>query len=322
MTFPFMKRAIQIAQAQNPHITGPNPRVGCVIAKESEVIAEGVTQAYGLAHAEASALNGITSLKGCDIYVTLEPCDHFRGKQTPSCTQTIIAAQPDSVIIGCLDPLFEGKNAAKIKEAGIKVQILGDPECEALNPFFTKYITTKKPYLTLKVAQSLDGRITSNTQYITNEISRQKVHEMRAQYSAILTTTQTIMADNPKLDVRMEGRPNPTQPAIIILGKTKLDPTLNIFQIPNREVRQFDDLETLYKSDAIKKIDSIMTECGTTMNDALLEAKLIDEIRLFTAPIILGSGQNAFTQTHRLTAFKMIQSQDLEGDILQVFRIN
>lgn len=314
----FMQRAIDLAQAQNPHQISPNPRVGCVIVQDGKIISKGVTQPYGSSHAEAMALSRVQSLENCEIYVTLEPCDHFEGKQTPSCTQALIEAQPKKIIIGTLDPQFHGKNVKKLEAAGIQVEVLEDPECEAINPFFSQYITDKKPYLTLKVAQSLDGKITSNTKYITNELSRQKVHEMRAQYSAILTTTQTILADNPLLDVRLENHKYKTHPTIIILGKTELPKNLNIFQIPDRRILQFNTLEDFYESEAIGKIDSIMTECGTTMNDALLKQNLVDEVQLFTAPMVIGEGSTAFKNTHSLLDFKAIKHLQLEGDVLQI----
>ena len=164
-----------------------------------------------------------------EIFITLQPCDSYEGKQTPSCTNLIISKKFKKLWIGQTDPHFDTKNIQKIKEAGIEVEILNGKNCEKINPFFKKYITQKSPYITLKIAQSLNGKITHKNTYITNKKSLEVVHKMRSQYSYILTTTQTILKDNPLLNCRLPHQES--NPHLIILGKQKIPSNYNIFKI-------------------------------------------------------------------------------------------
>ncbi|MCF7917988.1 bifunctional diaminohydroxyphosphoribosylaminopyrimidine deaminase/5-amino-6-(5-phosphoribosylamino)uracil reductase RibD [Candidatus Gracilibacteria bacterium] len=223
----FMDHAADLASQVDPHLTAPNPRVGCVVVCDGEILASGVHEKFGEPHAEVnsiSSLNPGSRVKEpgfwdqCEIYITLEPCDHFQGKKTPSCTELLLKHKPKKVIVGSLDPQFGGKNLEKLKKAGIEVVLEKNEKCEELNPFFAHFVKTKMPYVTVKMAQSLDGRVTKKIpgsgipepgiDYISNEISRQKVHEMRAQYSALLTTVKTILADDPQLNCRLDNPPS------------------------------------------------------------------------------------------------------------------
>lgn len=335
----FQQRALEIASTIDPHATAPNPRVACVILNNGEIIAEGVHPKYGMPHAEPTAFallpNG--EKKDYEVYITLEPCDYFEGKKTPSCTELLIEQKPKKVYIGSVDPHFSGKNCKKLKDAGIEVEILNDGIHQLLNPFFEKHIKTKKPYITLKVAQSLDGKITNlahasdnpEVQYLTNKKSLKKVHEMRAQYSAILTTTQTILADNPQLNTRLDVPPAfPkrgargvfSDPRIIILGKNHLPKTLNIFQQQNREIFQFPDFQSFWESELATKTDSVMTECGGTLNTYLLQNEVVEEIQCFVAPkIIGGKNTNSFIDDIDLNKFKLKSIEPLDSDVLMVF---
>ncbi len=339
----FMEKAFALAQHINPHLTAPNPRVGCVIVNNGKIVAEGVHEKYGNPHAEQMAFTKLKKqvniphlgLDNLEIYITLEPCDHFHGKKTPSCTDLLINTKPQKIYVGSLDPHFQGKNIKKIRKAGIAIEVLDNNYHEQLNPFFKKYITTKKPYITLKVAQSLDGKISSKLKvlsskkrqepeikYITNKKSLEKVHEMRAKYSAILTTTQTILDDNPQMNIRLKKTKNHTvtNPSIIIVGKSTLPKTLKIFQIPDRKVLRFDTFHDFWKSEEIEKIDAIMTECGTTLNTYLLSNNLVDEIDIFIAPKIIG-GKNveSFKSYLNLDTFRLEKTENLEGNLLLKF---
>lgn len=335
----FMQKAFEIANNIDPHETTPNPRVGCVITIDDKIIAQGVHEKYGTPHAEQNAFKNATDyglhtidLSGSNIYITLEPCDHFHGKKTPSCTELLIEANPKKIFVGSLDPHFKGKNIEKIQQAGIEVEILNNGFHEQLNPFFKKYILTKKPYITLKVAQSLDGKISiSNARdeaenslinpglkYITNKKSLQKVHEMRAGYSVILTTTKTILTDNPRLNTRLNK--NVSNPTLIIVGKSHLPKDLKIFKIKSREIFRFDDFLDFWKSETIKRIDSIMTECGHTLNTYLLDNGFVDEINLFIAPKIIGDkNEPSFNHKVNLNNFTLQKTTKIEGDLLLSF---
>ena len=209
----------------------------------------------------------------------------------------------------------------KIKVAGIPIEVL-DMGQEALNPFFDHYIRTGQPWITLKVAQSLDGKITSASKYITNELSRKKVHEMRAEYSTILTTTQTILADNPLLDCRLETFDRRfSSPDVVIVGKSKIPEEAKVFSVPNRKVLQFDILDDFLNSQEITKIDSIMTECGQTLNTELMKRGLVNQIDLFTAPVFLGNSEKeGFASEVDLDNFKITDTGKLGDDMWVQFQ--
>jgi len=340
MKINFMKLAVELAEQVDPHAVSPNPRVGCVVVKTSnnklqttkkEIVGEGVHEKFGGEHAEVNALKGLDNLEDYEVYITLEPCDSFSGKKTPSCTELLIQKKPKKVIVGCLDPRFKGANLEKLRQVGIEVEVQENEACRDLNPFLKKFITTGLPYVTVKLAQSLDGKITSDKKYISNELSRKKVHEMRANYSAILTTTETIIQDDPRLDCRLnppsllkrelEGDFS-SNPDLIVVGNRKIPKTAKIFGITDRKIYFFEthDLEEVLKECGQKGIDSVMTECGATVATELLKKCLVDEINLFVAPEIFGKGKSSFTDEINLDGFKLMDVRNLEGDIWQRFQ--
>ena len=208
----FMLRAIDLAKKGEGR-TNPNPLVGAVIVKNGKIIGEGWHHAYGELHAERDALKNCyqrgENPEGATIYVTLEPCCHF-GKQPP-CTHALVEAKIASVIVGSRDPnpLVHGKGNAYLRENGISVEedFLRD-ECDKLNPFFFHYITTKTPFVVLKYAMTLDGKIATKTgesKWITNEKSRQFVHVLRNRYAGILAGINTVLKDDPMLNCRLQN---------------------------------------------------------------------------------------------------------------------
>ncbi len=320
----FNQKSYNLASKIDPHQTSPNPRVGCLIIQNNRTISSGFHEKLGLEHAEVNAFKNLPTsidIKKCEIYITLEPCSYFKGKKTPSCTELLIKNKPKKIYIGSLDPQFNGRNIEKIQKSGIEVEVLNDGFHEKLNPFFKKYILNKKPYLTLKIAQSLDGKITNSQKYITNKKSLEQVHKMRANYSAILTTTKTILSDNPKLDTRLKNNDfSYSNPQLIIVGKSKLSNNLNIWKIKNRKIHLFTNFQSFWKSDLCSKIDSIMTECGSTLNTYLLKNKLVDEINFFIAPqIIGGKNLNSFVSEVNLDKFKLKDMKDFDEDVLLKF---
>ncbi len=207
----FMRRAIELAK-RGEGKTNPNPLVGAVIVKDGKIIGEGWHHAYGELHAERDALKNCRERgenpQGATIYVTLEPCCHF-GKQPP-CTHALVEAGISHVFVGSRDPnpLVHGKGNAFLREKGIQVsEDFLRSECDALNPVFFHYITKKTPYLALKYAMTLDGKIATKSgesKWITNEESRQFVHVLRNRYSGILVGIGTVLADDPMLDCRLK----------------------------------------------------------------------------------------------------------------------
>ena len=214
-----MRRAIELAKKGGGYVH-PNPLVGCVVVKDDEIIAEGYHEKYGEFHAERNALTRCQSeTKGASLYVTLEPCCHY-GK-TPPCTEIIIEKGIKKVFVGILDPnpLVAGKGVKILQDAGIEVEVgLCEDEIRELTKVFLKYITTKRPYVIMKTAMTLDGKIaafTGDSRWVTNDESRKMVHQLRSEMAAVIVGIGTVLADDPMLNVRLEG--NPHQPIRIVV---------------------------------------------------------------------------------------------------------
>lgn len=209
----YMQRAIELAKMGGGW-TNPNPNVGAVIVKDGRIIGEGYHKKCGELHAERNAFAALTEdAEGATIYVTLEPCCHY-GK-TPPCTEVIIEHKIARVVIGSRDPnpLVAGKGAALLREKGILVEEdFMRRECDALNTIFFHYITTGKPYVTMKYAMTLDGKIATRTgasKWITGEKAREHVHRLRSRYAGIMAGIETVLADDPMLNARMTGAHQP-----------------------------------------------------------------------------------------------------------------
>ena len=209
----YMSRAIELAELGRGWVN-PNPAVGAVIVKEGRVIGEGWHERYKGFHAERNAFASLTeSAEGADLYVTLEPCCHY-GK-TPPCTEAIIAHKIRRVVIGSDDPnpKVAGKGVIQLREAGILVETgVMKAECDRLNPVFFHYITTNMPYVVMKYAMTADGKIATKTgasKWITGEKARARVQEMRHCYMGIIAGIGTVLADDPMLNVRLEGKKSP-----------------------------------------------------------------------------------------------------------------
>lgn len=315
-----MQRALALAE-KGRFTTHPNPRVGCVIAQGSHIVGEGYHLRCGEPHAEIFALKEAKrKAKGATVYVTLEPCAHF-GK-TPPCAEALIQAGVARVIVATQDPnpQVAGKGIAMLQEAGIKVSCgLLEKEARALNLGFLSRFEKNRPYIRLKYAQSLDGKIALNngqSQWITGEVARADVHRYRAQSSAILTGVNTILADNPLLNARIDDIELFKQPERIILDshlRTSLDARvitdetchtilvtledtphkdypqhIEIMRIPANTDGKI-DLSILMTVLAQRGVNEIWTEAGSVLNSALLQEHLVDEIVVYQAPVILGN---------------------------------
>ena len=228
-----MRRAIELAKKGEGR-TNPNPLVGAVIVKDNKIIGEGFHREYGNLHAEREALKDCAEKhndpRGASIYVTLEPCCH-QGKQPP-CTQAILDAGIKEVIVGSRDPnpLVHGKGNAFLRSNGITVkEDFLKEECDYLNPIFFHFITTRKPYVALKYAMTLDGKIATaakESKWISCQKSREHAHSLRNKYSCILAGINTVLNDNPLLTCRIEGGRNPVR--IICDSKLLLPPDSEI----------------------------------------------------------------------------------------------
>jgi len=333
-----MLLALKLAMKGSGYVN-PNPRVGAVLLRGDEIVSTGWHKEYGAAHAEVDAICNaeIEDFSDTTLVVNLEPCSHY-GK-TPPCVNLILEKKIKRVVIGMLDPNPEvnGKGVQILRDAGLEVITdVCKKECEWVNRFFTKYILTGVPYIILKVAQSLNGCIaTSNgkSKWITGEESRKKVHQLRSEVDAVIVGKRTASFDDPKLTVRdVEGR-NP----IRIIFDTNLSLPLSLSNfIDNersktvvcckKEVASIRKAETLrvagvkvvpcevsqnglidinYSVSELAykfNLSSILVEGGAKIFSSFLESDLVDELQLFTAPIIIGNGINAFGEmtTHSL----------------------
>ncbi len=345
----YIKLAIELAKKGIGKVS-PNPLVGCVIVKNNRIIGAGYHEKFGGNHAEINAINNAKeNLEGAALYVNLEPCSHH-GK-TPPCVDQIIEKKISRVVVGTLDmnPLVSGRGIKKLKAAGIEVKVgLLEQECIELNKFFFKYITKKLPYVTLKAAQTLDGKIADefgNSKWISSLASRKYVHQLRSLYDAVLIGRKTVELDDPSLTVRLvEGR-NPKKivldtelkinlkhkifssikdgSLIIITSKKGLArkrkiKKLSLLGVKIIAVNQNEDkrlnLKSTLRELAKVGITSILVEGGSEIFSSLVKENLFDDIKLFIAPKILGNGLSAFNQIGNRTitsAFKL-QFKNLE----------
>ena len=321
----YMKLALQLAEKGCGWVS-PNPMVGCVIVKNGEIIGQGWHEKYGEFHAERNALLSCTeSPKGATMYVTLEPCCHH-GKQPP-CVEAIWDAGIERVVVGSCDPnpIIAGKGIQILREHGIKVEenILKD-DCDKLNEVFFHYITTKRPFVVMKYAMTMDGKIaafTGASKWITGEIARNHVQEQRHRYSAIMVGVGTILSDNPLLSCRIENGRNPiriicdthlrTPITAQVVQTAKQIPTIFAICHTNEEksfafekagcqilrLSEKDghlDLQQLMEALGQKGIDSILLEGGGTLNWAALQSGIVKKVQAYIAPKLFG-GQTAKT---------------------------
>jgi diaminohydroxyphosphoribosylaminopyrimidine deaminase/5-amino-6-(5-phosphoribosylamino)uracil reductase len=321
----YIQLAIEIAKKGMGNVS-PNPLVGCVIVKNERIIGAGYHEKFGENHAEINAINSASeNIDGSTLFVNLEPCSH-RGK-TPPCVDKIIEKKIKRVVIGTLDmnPLVYGKSIKKLKGAGIDVKVgVLEKECIKLNKFFFKYISKKIPYVTLKAAQTLDGKIADYNGYskwVSSVDSRRYVHSLRSKYDAVLVGAGTVAKDDPNLTVRLvEGR-NPMRIVLDTNLKLKSDHKLfrnngdkNLIIITSeKSVEKKNKIKKLYSTGVkviLVKVDenggldlksalrelgklniaSILVEGGNKIFTSFIKSNLYDDILLFLTPKILGNG--------------------------------
>ena len=291
---------------------GANPMVGCVISSDDKIIAKDYHHQYGQEHAEINALNQIRhKAENCKLYVTLEPCSHH-GK-TPPCINAIIKAGIKKVYVATLDPnpLVSGSGVKLMKENGIDVEIgLLENNAIEVNRGFFKRMKTGLPFITSKIAMSLDGRVamrSGESKWITSEASRADVQILRSQNQAILTGSGTILNDNPMLTVRNKKLQSKPLRVIIDSSNSITDKSLNIFSSDsetlilnptNSKILKNGKIDL--KSALIKLgemgINNVLLESGSGLNGAMMESSLIDEFIIYTAPVILGSDAQAMME--------------------------
>ena len=320
----YMALALQLAK-RGLYTTQPNPRVGCVIVKHGQIVGEGWHERAGEPHAEVYALRqAAEQARDADVYVTLEPCAHFG--RTPPCANALVQAGVKRVVVAMLDPnpLVSGKGLAILQQAGIETAIgLLEPEARALNLGFISVMEHKRPYMRLKSAMSLDGRTamaSGESVWITGEAARRDVQFWRAQAGAVLTGINTVLFDDPSLNVRLTAaelgiQGNVRQPVRVILDSglriplsaklLQLDGLVRIYTCSQDldkitqltalgvKVRQFcgAQLDLLQVVNALAEdgINEVHVEAGAVLSGALVQAQLVDEFLLYIAPHLMGS---------------------------------
>ncbi len=314
----YMQYSLSLA-SRGSGFVAPNPMVGALVVAEGRIIGEGWHQEFGAAHAEVNALNNVKPenvhlLSEATLFVTLEPCNHF-GK-TPPCTEKIINSGIKKVVVGTLDPnpLVSGKGVARLRENAINV-IVGilENDCRELNKFFFCFHEKKRPYITLKWAQSSDGFIAgeNNTPiHLTNSYSDHLVQKMRAEHMAIFVGGRTILSDDPKLTNRSGRGKNPVR--ISLDTKNNFPPNLCIFNteasslifnFEKNEIKENVEFIKIEKDEKIfekimailfnKKINSILVEGGTETINSFVKLKMWEEMKIFITENKLSAGINA-----------------------------
>lgn len=329
----FMSRALELA-GQGRLTTRPNPSVGCVIVRDGRIIGEGYSAPAGGPHAEVRAMAGAQGpIEGATVYVTLEPCSHFG--RTPPCADALIRAAPDRVVVAARDPHHRvaGSGIERLRGAGIAVEVgLCEAEARAINAGFMLRHERGRPLLRLKLAASLDGRsamASGESQWITGAEARQDVQRLRARSCAIVTGSGTVLADDPRLGVRVSELPDLSafdadfldrQPPLrVVLDRRLRTPTTarllatpgvlicseaaapaasrqalaaagaECLSLPTAESGAGLDLLALLHLLAARDCNEILFECGPRLAASVLESGLVDELWLYQAPLLLGS---------------------------------
>jgi len=349
----YMKLALQLAK-RGLGKTSPNPMVGAVLVKSGRIIATGYHHKAGQAHAEAIALASVgKKAKGATLYVNLEPCCHM-GKRTPPCTKAIIGSGIKRMVAAMKDPnpKVAGRGIRELAGAGIKTitGILG-PEAKRLNEAYIKWITTGRPFVTMKVASSLDGKIASamgESRWISGKKSRALVHQLRNESDAVMVGIGTILKDDPRLTARLAGKKGCDPIRIIVDSRLRIPLESRILhldsaaktilvatkQAPNDKIREIEKLgaQVLVAEGSNSRVDlaalmdelgrigitNLLLEGGSELNASMLCDRLVDKVIFFVAPQIIG-GQDAKSAVGGQAVRSLSQAFNLSN--LQVSRL-
>lgn len=318
----FLARAAALAE---PWMTFPNPRVGCVIVTaDHQVVGEGAHQSAGTPHAEVHALDAAGELaRGGTAYVTLEPCAHT-GRTGP-CAQALIAAGIARVVIAVADPNPVAAGGADVlRRAGVVVDFVSSEPARRVNEHWLFAMMSGRPFVTLKMAASLDGRVAAAhgvETSISNAQSRRRVHELRGRVDAILVGSNTAVVDDPALTAREVQVQR--QPQRFILGQRILPPDLQLLQGPQPAIQlPTHDVEVALRELAGREVRHLLVEGGPTVARAFLDAGLVDECIWITAPIVLGDGPHALGDEPfpQVLTWHPLDVADVDGDLWTTLR--
>ena len=345
----YMALALELAE-RGVGWASPNPMVGAVIVRDGRIIGQGWHERCGQPHAERNALSACTeSPRGATLYVTLEPCCHY-GRQPP-CTQAILEAGIRRVVVGSSDPnpLVAGKGIALLRAQGVEVtQHVLEEACDRLNQVFFHYIRTRRPYVVMKYAMTLDGKIaayTGDSRWVTGEAARAHVQQLRHRYTGIMVGVGTVLADDPLLTCRIPGGRSPvrilcdthlrTPLTAQVVTTARQAPTLlatccgeearraayeaagcQVLVLPEHQGHV--DLNALMDELGRREIDSVLLEGGGTLNWAALEQGVVQKILAYLAPKLVG-GREAKTPVEGAGAARMAQAIPLNNStVIQI----
>lgn len=348
----WMRQALTLAESVM-YVTAPNPRVACLIVRDGRLLAQGATQAAGGLHAEAMALRQAAEqgvdVAGATVYVTLEPCSHYG--RTPPCADALIAARPARVVVAMCDPnpLVGGQGVARLRAAGIAVvTMVCAAEALAINPGFVARMVRKTPWVWLKLAASLDGRIAlsnGESQWITGPAARADGHHWRARSCVVLTGLGTVKADDPQLNVRHVDTRRPPVKALIDT-RLEVDENARIFdggkvwvftcrpdsgkaaRLAQRNAQVIAmppggrgvDLPSVMRWLGEQNINEVHVEAGAGLSGALLQAQCVDELLVYMAPVLLGEGlgmvgMDPLASLAQAQRFEFMETQCVSPDI-------
>jgi diaminohydroxyphosphoribosylaminopyrimidine deaminase/5-amino-6-(5-phosphoribosylamino)uracil reductase len=302
-----LRRAIEVAQAAHDRAY-PKPTVGAVIVRNGDVVGEGATEAGGR-HAEIVALEAAGDrARGATMYVTLEPCAHFGT--TPPCADAIVAAGVERVVFGARDPNPEAAGGEeRLRAAGVEVEDADSRESRALNEAWRTWVSLQRPFVIYKVAMTLDGSLAlPGERWVSGEVSRRLVHELRAQVDAVAVGGGTARADLPRLDARDVETPR-GQPRRIVFSRGPLPDGLDL------ELRS-GALEDELRALAGDGVQSLLLEGGPTLAAAFFAADLIDKLLVFVAPTLAGEGPRLVASLPSPRTLSQLSARRVGGDVL------
>ena len=359
----WMNYAILLAK-RSKGITGKNPPVGCVIVKNDILLSSGRTSSSGRPHAEENAINSVKAkniLSGSTMYVTLEPCAH-KNSTGMSCAKLIAKSGISEIFISCIDPdpRTAGKGITILEKNNIKVyqNYLQDDCLDIYDGFFSR-ILNKKPFISMKIACSLDGKIALNnnqSKWITNDLSRNYSHLIRSQNDAIMTTSSTIIADNPEMNCRLAGLQNRSPTKVILDRYLKVTRDFKIYNSsPNTDILTYSFLEiaknfhknkkiknvkiekglsnekyfnTIFNDLAIRGINNLLIEAGSKINTILLSLGLIDKLLIFRSGKIIGNDGLPMIDNlnihsmYSVENYKLSYLRTFDDDVLEIRKLN
>src|SRR5947208_4438771 len=310
-----IERALELAEGGRGSVEHTHPLVGAVVVADGEVVGEGWYAGLGSPHAEVAALEAAGGrARGATLYVTLEPCSHHG--RTPPCVDAVIAAAVARVVAGARDPnpKVDGQGFARLREAGVAVDVVDSWEARRQNEAWRVWISRGRPFVTYKVAMTLDGRVTvPGSRWVSGEESRRRVHELRAESDAVAVGMGTVRADDPQLTARDVdvGR----QPRRLAFGRGPL-PEGSELELRSGELER--ELGTL----AEEGVRSLLLEGGPTLAASFLAAGFVDKLLVFVAPRLSGEGPGPVAALHEPIELRRLSCERVGDDLLLTAYVN